>query len=187
MASIDVKQKVFASEIKLSQCMEVFFVLWIKFKQRKDTVSLDQSCESFHDVISFYTWPMLIHDEGERQEFQCSIVDIWWILMEVVTIFFTLSILYTSMNWSIIFMPHHFLVNISQVIIFNILFILLGSCYYSPCINGGTCIDYLGGIYCNCPEPYYGTYCEIGKTYVLTHSPLCAYCNYFTVVNVGYI
>ena len=40
--------------------------------------------------------------------------------------------------------------------------LLFDECASSECING-TCVDEVGGYFCNCTEGFNGTYCDFGK------------------------
>ena len=39
------------------------------------------------------------------------------------------------------------------------------ACADDPCLNDGTCINFIDYYECECPESYTGDHCEIGNTY----------------------
>ena len=39
----------------------------------------------------------------------------------------------------------------------------INECESNPCLNGGTCSDYVGHYTCECPEGYEGINCQPGK------------------------
>lgn len=38
---------------------------------------------------------------------------------------------------------------------------IVDGCAQTTCLNGGTCIDDLNGLHCNCTDQWIGEYCEI--------------------------
>lgn len=37
----------------------------------------------------------------------------------------------------------------------------IDECASNPCLNGGTCLDQVGGYICNCSDEYMGVHCEM--------------------------
>lgn len=48
---------------------------------------------------------------------------------------------------------------------------LIDYCTSSPCLNGGTCVQEVGGYTCKCPSGYTGPNCEEEITTVSTTAP----------------
>jgi EGF-like domain len=50
----------------------------------------------------------------------------------------------------------------------------VNECESSPCENGGTCTDVIGGYVCTCAPGYTGTNCDLSK-----NCNICSVCNFF--------
>ena len=45
-------------------------------------------------------------------------------------------------------------------------------CVSSPCVNGATCMEGMGGYNCSCVAGYEGLHCETGKIHQATHKTI---------------